>query len=48
MTTAAWFMMLGAWAVIIFFTARFFLKILRAPMRREPSDRPPTIMGKDA
>lgn len=31
MTTAAWIMMLATWAVIIFFTARFFWMILSRP-----------------
>jgi hypothetical protein len=33
MRTAALFTMLGAWAVIAFFTIRFFLKVLRTPQK---------------
>ena len=29
MTTSAWIMMLSTWTVIIFFTARFFLLVVR-------------------
>ena len=33
MTTAAWAMMLTTWAVIIFFTFKFFWKVLVTPPR---------------
>ena len=33
MTAAAWTMMLITWAVIIFFTGRFFIKVVRTPER---------------
>ncbi len=29
MTASAWMMMLATWSVVIFFTARFFMKVLR-------------------
>jgi hypothetical protein len=35
MTTAAWLMLAVTWAVIAFFTLRFFLAVLRAPPRSE-------------
>lgn len=34
MSSGAWIMMLSTWAIVIVFTTRFFLKILRTP----PSD----------
>ena len=33
MTGTAWGMMLTTWAVITFFTARFFLKVLKTPAK---------------
>lgn len=35
MTAAAWTMMLVTWAVIIFFTAKFFLSVVRTPERMD-------------
>ncbi len=35
MTTAAWVMMLTTWAVIIYFTGRFFWKVLTTPSRED-------------
>lgn len=35
MTTAAWIMMLLTWGVIIFFTFKFFWKVLTIPPRDE-------------
>jgi hypothetical protein len=35
MTPSAWIMMLCTWAVIIYFTARFFIKVVRAQGRGE-------------
>ncbi len=35
MTGAAWLMMLVTWAVIIFFTGKFFWMVLRTPPRDE-------------
>ena len=37
MTTAAWTMLAVTWAVIIFFTLRFFLAVLRTPPRDDRS-----------
>jgi hypothetical protein len=31
MTRAAWIMMLATWSVIVFFTVRFFWKVLTIP-----------------
>jgi hypothetical protein len=31
MTTPAWVMLVTTWSVIIFFTVRFFLAVLRTP-----------------
>jgi hypothetical protein len=33
MTGTAWLMLGVTWSVVIFFTARFFLKVLRTPPR---------------
>jgi hypothetical protein len=33
MTTAAWCMLAGTWAVIGYFTIRFFWMVLRAPKK---------------
>jgi hypothetical protein len=33
MTGTAWLMLGGTWSVVIFFTAKFFLKVLRTPPR---------------
>jgi hypothetical protein len=38
MTTAAWIMMLITWAVIFFFTGKFFWMVLTIPPR--PDDDP--------
>lgn len=35
MSTSALIMMLSAWAVIIYFTVKFFLKILKTPHKEE-------------
>ncbi len=35
MTTAAWTMLLITWAVIIFFTGKFFWKVLTIPPRQD-------------
>jgi hypothetical protein len=31
MTGSAWVMLAAAWSVVVFFAARFFLKVLRTP-----------------
>lgn len=33
MTTGAWIMLIFTWAIVIFFAARFFLKVLLTPPR---------------
>jgi hypothetical protein len=38
MTTSAWVMLTVTWSVVAFFTARFFLVILRTPMKRDATD----------
>ncbi len=35
MTTTAWIMLGVTWAIIIFFTGRFFWKVLKTPIRPE-------------
>ena len=35
MTTAAWTMLLITWAVIIFFPAKFFWKVMTTPPRED-------------
>ncbi len=35
MSTEALVLMLGSWAVIAYFTVRFFLKVLRTPPRED-------------
>ncbi len=35
MTSAAWFMFAATCSVITFFTVKFFLMVLRTPVRRE-------------
>ena len=39
MNRGAWIMLACTWSVIIFFTARFFLRVLRTP-QRGPDDPP--------
>ncbi len=36
MTTSAWIMLIATWGVVIFFTARFFLMVLRSPRSGPP------------
>ena len=38
MTSAAWAMLLTTWAVIFFFTGKFFWKVLVTPPRDEPEE----------
>ena len=33
MTRSAWLMLIVTWGVVIFFTARFFIKVVRTPPR---------------
>jgi hypothetical protein len=35
MTNAAWTMLIITWSVIIFFTAKFFWKVLTIPPRKD-------------
>ena len=48
MTSAAWAMLVVTWSVIVFFTVRFFLKVLRNPTPPEPDEDGPDIPFKDA
>jgi hypothetical protein len=49
MTMQAWLMLGVTWAVIIFFTARFFLKVLRTPLSPErDAQTRDGILEKDA
>ena len=49
MTTQAWLMLAATWAVIIFFTGRFFLKVLRTPISPErDSQTRDGVLEKDA
>jgi hypothetical protein len=43
MTTAAWVMLVTTWSVIIFFTVRFFLAVLRTPPAKGSHDAVPEI-----
>ena len=47
MTGAAWAMLGVTWSVILFFTVRFFAKVLRNPTPPEQDDGP-DIPFKDA
>lgn len=38
MSGTAWAMMLGTWAVITYFTAKFFIKVVRTPPRPDDED----------
>lgn len=40
MTAAAWAMLGVTWSVILFFTVRFFLKVLANPTPPDPGDGP--------
>lgn len=48
MTGAAWTMLVLTWSVILFFTIRFFVKVLRNPTPPEPDEGGPDIPFKDA
>ena len=49
MTGPAWAMLAVTWTVIIFFTARFFLKVLRTPILPERKEQMSNgILEKDA
>ena len=36
MSTAAWITMISAWAVIAYYTIKFFIKVLTTPSKPEP------------
>ena len=49
MTGQAWLMLAVTWAVIIFFTGKFFLKVLRTPITPErDAQAHDGILEKDA
>ena len=48
MTGAAWVMMLVTWAVITFFTGRFFWMVLTTPHPEDLDDTTDGILRKDA
>ena len=48
MTPAAWLMLGVTWSVILYFTIRFFVKVLRNPTPPEPDEGGPDIPFKDA
>lgn len=49
MTTQAWIMLGITWAVILYFTAKFFWRVLRTPPRPdEPDHVAEGILGKRA
>jgi hypothetical protein len=41
MNATAWTMLLCTWAVVFFFTFKFFFKVLRTPPRGDDSDDGP-------
>jgi hypothetical protein len=48
MTTAAWTMLIVTWAVILFFTGKFFWMVLTTPHPEELDDTTDGILRKDA
>lgn len=38
MTTNAWIMLGITWSVVIFFTAKFFIKVLKTPIRPDDDE----------
>lgn len=49
MTDAAWLMLGVTWSVILFFTARFFLKVMQTPMSSDRQEQlRDGILEKDA
>jgi hypothetical protein len=49
MTGQAWLMLAVTWAVILFFTGKFFLKVLRTPITPERDEQAHDgILEKDA
>jgi phosphotransferase system glucose/maltose/N-acetylglucosamine-specific IIC component len=49
MTTAAWIMLGITWAVIVYFTARYFWMVFRMPVSAEREERTRDgILEKDA
>lgn len=48
MTRQAWIMLGATWSVILFFTLRFFWKVLVTPPRADEEPAGPTVLRKDA
>lgn len=49
MTTSAWGMLVATWSVILFFTGRFFFKVLTTPIAPEREEQMRDgILEKDA
>jgi hypothetical protein len=49
MTTEAWLMLAVTWTIVIGFTAKFFLKVLRTPISPERIEQmKDRILEKDA
>ena len=46
MTLSAWAMLCATWAVIFFFTGRFFWMVLSIPPREEPEEGDLTDKGQ--
>jgi hypothetical protein len=48
MTAAAWTMLVVTWAVILFFTGKFFWMVLTTPHPEDLDDTTDGILRKDA
>lgn len=49
MTASAWFMLAVTWTVVLAFTGRFFMQVLRTPMRQPETGTPgPTESAQTA
>ena len=48
MTAAAWTMLIVTWAVILFFTGKFFWMVLTIPNPEDLDDTTDGILRKDA
>ena len=35
MSTSAWITMLTTWAIVVYFTLRFFIKVVRTPLKKK-------------
>jgi hypothetical protein len=48
MTATAWTMLIATWAVILFFTGKFFWMVLTTPRPEDLDDTTDGILRKDA